>query len=76
MPGPVHNREAGLVHPRERKGSDFQSVTRGVARPTKVPKADRNWHPIAKRLARSPALVMLTLGGERPTLLGRQLAPA
>jgi hypothetical protein len=72
----VHNRETGLVHPRERKGSDFQSMTRSVARPTKVPKADRDWHPIAKGLARSPALVMLTLDGERPTLPGRHLAPA
>ncbi|WP_234018487.1 MULTISPECIES: hypothetical protein [unclassified Streptomyces] len=50
MPGPVPNREADLARPRERKGSDVQPVTRGVARPTKVPNADRTWHPIAKRL--------------------------
>ncbi|WP_371671237.1 hypothetical protein OG985_28620 [Streptomyces sp. NBC_00289] len=25
-------------------------MTRGVARPAKIPNADRNWHPIAKRL--------------------------
>ncbi|MGW6404511.1 phage terminase small subunit [Streptomyces sp. NPDC055134] len=36
--------------PRERKGGDVQSVTRGVARHTRAPNADRSWHPIAKRL--------------------------
>lgn len=25
-------------------------MTRGVARPAKVQNADRNWHPIARRL--------------------------
>ncbi|MFI5763885.1 hypothetical protein ACIA8F_23470 [Streptomyces sp. NPDC051563] len=50
MSGPVPNRESDLARPRERKGSDVQPVTRGVARPTKVPNADRSWHPIAKRL--------------------------
>lgn len=50
MPGPVPNREADLARPRERKGSDIQSVTKGVARPAKIPNADREWHPIARRL--------------------------
>lgn len=50
MPGPVPNREADLARPRERKGGEVQSVTRGVARPTKIPNSDRTWHPIAKRL--------------------------
>ncbi|WMI34525.1 terminase small subunit [Streptomyces phage Dexers] len=50
MPGPVPNREADLARPRERKGSDQQSVTKGVMREVKVPNADREWHPIARRL--------------------------
>ncbi|AFV51325.1 hypothetical protein FDG66_gp05 [Streptomyces phage phiCAM] len=50
MPGPVPNRESDLARPRERKGSDVQSVTKGVARPAKIPNADREWHPIARRL--------------------------
>lgn len=50
MPGPLPNGEADLARPRERKGGDAQSVMRGVARPAKVLNADRNWHPIAKRL--------------------------
>ncbi|MGW3113522.1 phage terminase small subunit [Streptomyces sp. NPDC001091] len=49
-PGPVSNREADLARPCERKSSDVQSVARGVARTTKIPNVDRNWHPIAKRL--------------------------
>ncbi|AKY03760.1 hypothetical protein SEA_VERSE_5 [Streptomyces phage Verse] len=50
MPGPVPNRESDLARPRERKGSDVQSVTRGEMRPVKIPNADREWHPIARRL--------------------------
>lgn len=50
MPGPVPSCEADLARPRERKGGDAQAVTRGPARPVKVYNADRNWHPIAKRL--------------------------
>ncbi|MFF7254802.1 phage terminase small subunit [Streptomyces microflavus] len=50
MPGPVPNRETDLARPRERKGGEVQSVTRGLARPAKVPNGDRTWHPIAKRL--------------------------
>ncbi|MEU5403725.1 hypothetical protein ABZ348_31040 [Streptomyces sp. NPDC005963] len=50
MPGPVPNREADLARPRERKGSDVQPVTKGLARETKIPNADRSWHPIAQRL--------------------------
>ncbi|WJN63101.1 terminase small subunit [Streptomyces phage phiScoe44] len=50
MPGPIPNREADLARPRERKGSDVQPVTRGEMLPTKVPNADREWHPIARRL--------------------------
>ncbi|WJN62703.1 terminase small subunit [Streptomyces phage phiScoe15] len=50
MPGPVPNREADLARPRERKGGDVQSVTKGEMRPVKIPNADREWHPIARRL--------------------------
>ncbi|MFF7021418.1 hypothetical protein ACFY97_10420 [Streptomyces klenkii] len=50
MPGPVPARESELARPRERKGGEVQAVTRGIARPTKIPNGDRSWHPIAKRL--------------------------
>jgi hypothetical protein len=42
VPGPVPNRATDLARLRERKGRDVQSVTRGVARPAKVPNTDRN----------------------------------
>lgn len=48
--GPVPNREEDLARPRSRKGSDEQSVTKGEMKPVKVPSADRDWHPIARRL--------------------------
>lgn len=51
MPGPVPNRTEDLARPRERKGSDIQSVTKGKARDVVVPRvSDREWHPIAKRV--------------------------
>ncbi len=50
MPGPVPNRESDLARPRERKDGDVQSVTKGEMRPVKIPNADREWHPIARRL--------------------------
>ncbi|MEU7400073.1 hypothetical protein [Streptomyces sp. NPDC044948] len=48
--GPVPNREEDLARPRSRKGGDEQSVTQGEMRPVKIPNADRDWHPIARRL--------------------------
>ncbi|MGW4158709.1 phage terminase small subunit [Streptomyces sp. NPDC004788] len=48
--GPVPNREEDLARPRSRKGADQQSVTRGEMKPVKIPNADRDWHPIARRL--------------------------
>ncbi|AVE00387.1 hypothetical protein SEA_OZZYJ_6 [Streptomyces phage OzzyJ] len=50
MSGPVPNREADLARPRSRKGGDVQEVTKGEMRPVKIPNADRDWHPIARRL--------------------------
>ncbi|AGM12028.1 hypothetical protein ZEMLYA_6 [Streptomyces phage Zemlya] len=50
MPGPVPNRESDLARPRSRKGGDVQEVTKGEMRPVKIPNADRDWHPIARRL--------------------------
>lgn len=50
MPGPVPNREEDLARPRERKGGDVQSVTHGVLRDVRIPHADKDWHPLAKRL--------------------------
>lgn len=50
MPGPVPNRESDLARPRSRKGSDQVPVTKGEARPVKIPNADSDWHPIARRL--------------------------
>ncbi|QDP44208.1 terminase small subunit [Streptomyces phage Celia] len=48
--GPVPNRSEDLARPRERKGGDAKAVTKGVARPTSVPNADRDWHPIARKV--------------------------
>jgi hypothetical protein len=48
--GPVPNRSEDLARPRERKGRDIVPVTKGVARPTAVPDADPDWHPIARQL--------------------------
>lgn len=50
MPGPVPNRESDLARPRERKGSGQVAVTKGVSRPASVPHADKDWHPIARKL--------------------------
>lgn len=48
--GPVPNRDDDLARPRSRKGSDQQPVTKGTMRDVKIPNADRDWHPIARRL--------------------------
>ncbi|GAA2598547.1 MULTISPECIES: hypothetical protein [Streptomyces] len=48
--GPVPNGEETSRAPRSRKGSDQQPVTKGEMRPVKIPNADRDWHPIARRL--------------------------
>lgn len=50
MPGPVPNREADLARSRERKGKDQVPVTKGLSRPTTIPRADPDWHPIARML--------------------------
>lgn len=50
MPGPVPNRESDLARPRERKGKDQVPVTKGQSRPTTIPRADPEWHPIARML--------------------------
>ena len=48
--GPVPNRSEDLARPRERRGGDAKSPTKGISRPAKVPNAPREWHPIARRL--------------------------
>jgi hypothetical protein len=54
MSGPIPNRSEDLARPRERKGKDIVPVTKGQLRPvTRIPAADKNWHPIAKRLYNS-----------------------
>jgi len=50
MPGPIPEREDNLARPRARKGSDQQAVKRGELRPVTIPHADKDWHPIARRL--------------------------
>ena len=50
MPGPVPNRSDDLARPRERKGSDQQSVKTGEMRDVTVPHADKDWHPIAQKM--------------------------
>lgn len=51
--GPIPAREQELARPRERKGADIAPVTRGVLMPVKIPTADKDWHPIAKRFWKS-----------------------
>ncbi|MEU7905873.1 hypothetical protein [Actinoplanes sp. NPDC049118] len=48
--GPVPNRSDDLARPRERKGSDIVSVTKGLSRPASAPMPDPQWHPIARQL--------------------------
>ncbi|MGW1040030.1 phage terminase small subunit [Streptomyces sp. NPDC002547] len=48
--GPVPERESNLARPRSRKGSDEQETKKGEMRPVRIPRADPDWHPIAKQL--------------------------
>ena len=50
MPGPIPNRSEDLARPRERRGGDNSSVTKGTALPVSIPEADPDWHPIAIRI--------------------------
>lgn len=50
MHGPIPDREENLARPRARKGSDEQEAKHGLMRPTRIPRADGDWHPIAKQL--------------------------
>jgi len=50
MPGPVANRSEDLARPRERRGSNEMSVTKGELRKVTIPHADTDWHPIARKL--------------------------
>lgn len=43
MPGRIPDREENLARPRERKGSDQMSVTKGTLRPVTVPPPDPEW---------------------------------
>lgn len=51
--GPVPNREEDLARPRSRKGSDEQEVKKGLMRKVTVPRADPDWHAIAKQIYNS-----------------------
>lgn len=53
MSGPVPHRSEDLARPRERKGGNIAPVTKGELRPVRIPAADKDWHPIAKRLYNS-----------------------
>lgn len=50
MPGPVPSRSEDLARPRERKGSDVQSVTKGELRGVTIPHKAQDWHPIAVKM--------------------------
>jgi hypothetical protein len=49
MSGPVPRRSEDLARPRERKGGNVAPVTKGQLRSVRIPAADKDWHPIAKR---------------------------
>lgn len=48
--GPVPNRSDDLARPRDRKGGDQPEITKGELRPVRIPRADPEWHSIAKML--------------------------
>lgn len=50
MSGPVPNRSEDLARPRERKGGDAKPVTAGELRAVTIPRADPEWHPIARKI--------------------------
>lgn len=45
--GPVPNRSEDLARPRERKGGQVDSITKGVSQPATIPEPDPDWHAIA-----------------------------
>lgn len=51
--GPMPNREEDLARPRSRKGSEEQEAKKGLMRRVTVPRADPDWHAIAKQLYNS-----------------------
>lgn len=50
MSGPVPNHSDDLARPRERKGGDVQPVSTGERRKVVIPRADKDWHPIARMI--------------------------
>jgi len=48
--GPIPNADADLARKRTRKGGDVKPLTIGTRRPTRIPRVDPQWHPIAKNL--------------------------
>lgn len=50
--GPIPQRSESLARPRERNGEarNTGEITQGAMRETQVPRAGRDWHPIAKRI--------------------------
>jgi len=49
----VPKRESELKRPRARKGQGAAPTVTGVRRPVTIPKADPDWHPVAKGLFES-----------------------
>jgi hypothetical protein len=52
LPGPVPNHSDDLARPRERKGGgpNAAPISTGERRPVVIPRADPNWHKIAKMM--------------------------
>jgi len=48
--GPIPQPDDTLARKRTRKGGDVKPLTVGERRPTRIPRADPQWHPIAKQL--------------------------
>ena len=48
--GPIPQPDASLARKRTRKGGEVKPLTIGERRPTRIPRADAKWHPIAKNL--------------------------
>ncbi len=51
MPGPTPNHSDDLARERSRKGGDAgRPISSGERRKVVIPRADKDWHPIAKRI--------------------------
>lgn len=49
MPGPVPNRSDDVSRERDVNRGDRMPITKGELKPVRIPHADTDWHPIARK---------------------------